>query len=84
MGSIDLVARAEIEIVNAVPEDFELDADREQMFRVLMNLIRNGVEALQKLEQQTFDLMFVDLNMPITTVAASMATLVGPGHDDDS
>lgn len=26
----------------------------------------------------------VDLNMPITTVAASMATLVAPGHDDDS
>ncbi len=45
--TVALEARAEIEIVNAVPEDFELDADREQMFRVLMNLIRNGVEALE-------------------------------------
>jgi signal transduction histidine kinase len=37
---------ATIEVVNAVAEDFEIDADPEQMFRVLMNLIRNGVEAL--------------------------------------
>lgn len=40
-------AGCHIEIVNAVPEDVEIDADAEQMFRVLVNLIRNGAEALQ-------------------------------------
>lgn len=45
--TVVLEAHAEIEIVNGVAEDFELHADREQMFRVLMNLIRNGVEALE-------------------------------------
>jgi hypothetical protein len=31
----------------ACPEDFELDADSEQLFRVLMNLCRNSVEAMR-------------------------------------
>jgi signal transduction histidine kinase len=37
-----------VEIVNKVAEDFEIWADPEQMFRVLMNLIRNGIEALDR------------------------------------
>lgn len=41
-------ATGRIEIVNKVPEDFEIWADPEQMFRILMNLIRNGVEALDR------------------------------------
>jgi signal transduction histidine kinase len=47
MEMVRLEAPGEIEFVNAVPADFEIAADREQMFRVLMNLIRNGVEALE-------------------------------------
>lgn len=39
---------ARIEIVNNVAEDFEIWTDPEQMFRVLMNLLRNGVEALDR------------------------------------
>ncbi len=39
---------ARVEIINKVTEDFEIWADPEQMFRVLMNLIRNGVEALDR------------------------------------
>ncbi|MGA3342277.1 MAG: HAMP domain-containing sensor histidine kinase [Methylocella sp.] len=46
MEMVGLEAPGEIEFVNAVSADFEIVADREQMFRVLMNLIRNGVEAL--------------------------------------
>ncbi|HUI21822.1 MAG TPA: HAMP domain-containing sensor histidine kinase [Methylocella sp.] len=42
-----LEASSEIEFVNAVSPEFEIVADREQLFRVLMNLIRNGVEALE-------------------------------------
>lgn len=40
-------ASRRVEIVNNVPEDFEILADPEHIFRVLMNLIRNGVEALE-------------------------------------
>lgn len=42
-----LEAERRVEILNEVAEDAEIVADAEQMFRVLMNLIRNGVEALQ-------------------------------------
>ncbi|VTZ48206.1 Histidine kinase [Methylocella tundrae] len=45
--SVTPQAGCHIEIVNAVPEGVEIDADAEQMFRVLVNLIRNGAEALQ-------------------------------------
>ncbi|MGB6374942.1 MAG: HAMP domain-containing sensor histidine kinase [Methylocella sp.] len=47
MEMIGLEARGGIECVNAVAADFEIAADREQMFRVLMNLLRNGAEALE-------------------------------------
>ncbi|WP_421854346.1 sensor histidine kinase [Oricola sp.] len=36
-----------IEFSANVPDDFELDADSEQLFRVLMNLCRNAVQAMQ-------------------------------------
>lgn len=36
-----------IEFSASVPADFELDADSEQLFRVLMNLCRNSVEAMR-------------------------------------
>jgi signal transduction histidine kinase len=35
-----------IEFVNAVDPDFEIDADSEQLFRVLHNLARNAVQAM--------------------------------------
>lgn len=35
-----------IEFVNAVPKNFEVDADPEHLFRVLLNLARNAREAL--------------------------------------
>lgn len=35
-----------IEFVNAVPADFEIDADSDQLFRVLNNLCRNAVQAM--------------------------------------
>jgi signal transduction histidine kinase len=36
----------DIQLVNDVAEDFVIEADREQIFRVLVNLMRNAVEAL--------------------------------------
>lgn len=44
---VALEAPREIGFVNAVAEEFEIEADREQMFRVLMNLIRNAAQALE-------------------------------------
>ncbi len=41
-----LGARAPIEICNETPQDFIVDIDREQIFRALLNLLRNAVEAL--------------------------------------
>jgi signal transduction histidine kinase len=35
-----------IEFVNDVPDGFEVDADAEQLFRVLSNLFRNAVQAM--------------------------------------
>ncbi len=35
-----------IAIDNAVPRDFEITADPEQLFRLLLNLVRNGADAL--------------------------------------
>lgn len=46
--TVGLEAKAKIEIVNEVDADFELVADPEQLFRVIMNLVRNGVEALEQ------------------------------------
>lgn len=46
--TVVLGARTRVDIVNDVGEDFEIWADSEQMFRILMNLIRNGVEALDR------------------------------------
>jgi signal transduction histidine kinase len=37
-----------IELVNAVPPDFEIDADPEQLLRVLSNLVRNATEAMSE------------------------------------
>ena len=45
--SIALQPGGAVEIVNDVPPDVEIVADPEQMFRVLVNLLRNGAEALQ-------------------------------------
>jgi signal transduction histidine kinase len=36
-----------IEPINDVPRDMKISVDKEQMFRVLLNLCRNAVEALQ-------------------------------------
>jgi signal transduction histidine kinase len=46
--TVVLGGHTRVEVGNEVPEDFEIWADGEQMFRVLMNLIRNGVEALDR------------------------------------
>ncbi len=43
-----LSSHATIEWHNAVPHDLEIDADQDQMFRVLLNLVRNAAQALEQ------------------------------------
>lgn len=43
---IDLATPPDAELVNAVDEGFEVDADADQLFRVLANLARNSVQAM--------------------------------------
>lgn len=45
-GLLGLDPDAGVEFVNAVGPDFEVDADPDQLFRVLTNLCRNGVQAM--------------------------------------
>ncbi len=45
---IGLAGHASVEWINEVPETLEVDADAEQLFRVLMNLLRNALQALEQ------------------------------------
>ncbi|WP_036789411.1 sensor histidine kinase [Pleomorphomonas koreensis] len=47
-----LTQHASIEWVNAVPDDLEVDADSEQLFRVLLNLVRNAAQALEQCKDE--------------------------------
>ncbi len=41
------LAAAHTRFVNAVPRDFVMNADSEQLYRILLNLIRNAVQAIE-------------------------------------
>ncbi len=47
-NTLNLSAESGIEFQNLVPENFELDVDSEQLFRVLSNLCRNSVQAMER------------------------------------
>jgi signal transduction histidine kinase len=44
---------SDVEFVNAVDHGFEIDADAEQLYRVLTNLSRNAVEAMRSEREST-------------------------------
>lgn len=44
--TLDLTGHGNVRFVNAVAPDLEIDADPDQLFRVLMNLVRNAAQAL--------------------------------------
>lgn len=46
-GSVAPGAHAGIVIDNKVPDDLEADADPDQLFRILMNIVRNAVQVLE-------------------------------------
>lgn len=43
---LGIASESGIEFINAVPTEFEIDADSDQMFRILNNLCRNAVQAM--------------------------------------
>lgn len=45
-GLLGVTPGSDIELVNAVAPDFEIEADSEQLFRILINLARNAVQAM--------------------------------------
>ncbi|MFD1197890.1 sensor histidine kinase [Brucella gallinifaecis] len=46
--TLNLSQHQRIEFENLIAEDFELDVDSEQLFRVLYNLCRNSVQAMER------------------------------------
>ncbi len=76
----ETVAHGHVRIEIAVPADLELTADAEQLFRILMNLLRNGVEALERAGAAPGRLPVVDVRAwrdgTITTIEVSDT---GPG-----
>lgn len=46
--TLNLNAESTIEFENLIAEDFELNVDSEQLFRVLSNLCRNAVQAMER------------------------------------
>jgi len=48
--SLAVPGKDDVEIRNFVPEDFEIDADSEQLHRVITNLCRNAVQAMTSVD----------------------------------
>lgn len=46
LGSLPIPPTSDIELINSVPLALELDADSDQLFRVLANIAQNGVQAM--------------------------------------
>lgn len=44
---LGIEGKGEVHFSTAIPEQLEVDADPEQLFRILMNLCRNAVQAMQ-------------------------------------
>ncbi|SJZ98444.1 sensor histidine kinase [Consotaella salsifontis] len=51
MGELAVPAQSGIELINAVEEELEVVVDPEQFYRVLVNLVRNAVQALEGEEE---------------------------------
>ena len=69
-----------VRIVNEVPDTLEISADAEQMFRVLLNLLRNGVEALERAGPAPGKVAVVDVRAWRDEVATIIeVTDTGPG-----
>ncbi|WP_132308721.1 ATP-binding protein [Martelella mediterranea] len=74
---LDLSADAQIEWINLVPDGLEVDADADQIFRVVFNLCRNSAQALEQQARQRRD----SLNC-LTVSAVRHGSVVSISVDD--
>ncbi|MCO7725313.1 signal transduction histidine kinase [Ochrobactrum sp. J50] len=72
--TLSLRSESNIEFENLVPEDFELNVDSEQLFRVLSNLCRNSVQAMER--DQTSDVATVK-RLTISAGRIGTTTIIG-------
>ncbi len=68
-----------IDFVNAIPPDFEVDADSDQLFRVLNNLCRNAVQAMSADEGEAVIRRLTLSAERSGTVARILVEDTGPG-----
>jgi signal transduction histidine kinase len=54
--SMAVEASSRIVLYNNVPQNLSIDADRDQLFRILTNLVRNAVEALEQRDAEVYRL----------------------------
>jgi signal transduction histidine kinase len=78
---LSLGAPSKIACVNIIADDFEIVADREQIFRVLVNLVRNSAEALGNMKAEDSRPKQIRFNAWITDSAAAVIEVAdtGPG-----
>lgn len=79
LGLLGVAPGSDIELVNAVDPDFEIDADSEQLFRVLANLGRNAVQAMSgDIEKAVVRRLTISAERT-GSVARILVTDTGPG-----
>ncbi|MDD9910127.1 MAG: HAMP domain-containing sensor histidine kinase [Ahrensia sp.] len=71
-----------IEWVNAVPPDLEINADPDQLFRVLLNLCRNAIKAMEGMDAASVRRLMVMANRDGDTVLIEVSD-TGPGIPED-
>lgn len=74
-----LTRGSQIEWINAVPPDLEVDADAEQLSRVLLNLTRNSVQALEQNGDPAVIKRLTISAERMTNVVHILVTDTGPG-----
>jgi signal transduction histidine kinase len=68
-----------IELVNEIDQEFEIDADSEQLFRVLTNLCRNAVQAMSGDDGASVVKRLTVSGLRIGTVGRILVVDTGPG-----
>ncbi|BBE72956.1 sensor histidine kinase [Oharaeibacter diazotrophicus] len=83
VGDITGVAHhATIEWAVDVPADLEVDADGDQLFRVLLNLVRNAAQALEQAADESAVRRLVVAGERVGTVVRIRVADTGPGVPD--
>lgn len=74
-----LPQHASIEFALLVPRDLEVDADPDQLFRVLLNLVRNALDALERDSEPSLVRRLTVAAERVGTVTVITVVDTGPG-----